>query len=318
MRKVIGIGETILDVIFQNNRPQKAVPGGSTFNCMISLGRCNVPALFISELGNDRIGRLIKSFMEENNLSSGYVDFFEEGQSPIAMAFLDENQNAEYIFYKDFPEKRLNVDFPAIRENDIVIFGSYFAVNPALRDKVRRLLNYAAEQKAIIYYDINFRKAHAGEKFQLMEHVRENFQFSTVIRCSDEDLGVLFPELSLEEVYASYFSAGNKNLIITRGEKGVLLKTPLFEKEYPVKALTPVTTIGAGDNFNAGFAYGLIKNNFSFNDSNILPENQWDSLIELSKDFAAEVCLSMDNYISCEFAKKITTDSSHADCKRKI
>ncbi|MCD7937105.1 MAG: carbohydrate kinase, partial [Tannerellaceae bacterium] len=32
MRKVIGIGETILDIIFSNNQPYKAVPGGSVFN----------------------------------------------------------------------------------------------------------------------------------------------------------------------------------------------------------------------------------------------------------------------------------------------
>lgn len=32
MRKIIGIGETILDIIFRNNQPSHAVPGGSTFN----------------------------------------------------------------------------------------------------------------------------------------------------------------------------------------------------------------------------------------------------------------------------------------------
>lgn len=31
MRKVFGIGETILDIIFRNDQPQKAVPGGSVF-----------------------------------------------------------------------------------------------------------------------------------------------------------------------------------------------------------------------------------------------------------------------------------------------
>ena len=36
MRKVIGIGETILDIIFRNSRPNTAVPGGSTFNGLIS------------------------------------------------------------------------------------------------------------------------------------------------------------------------------------------------------------------------------------------------------------------------------------------
>ena len=43
MRKVFGIGETILDIIFRNDQPQKAVPGGSVFNGLISLGRLNVP-----------------------------------------------------------------------------------------------------------------------------------------------------------------------------------------------------------------------------------------------------------------------------------
>ena len=51
MRKVIGIGETVLDIIFKNDQPIGAVPGGSVFNGIISLGRSGVPASFISETG---------------------------------------------------------------------------------------------------------------------------------------------------------------------------------------------------------------------------------------------------------------------------
>ena len=36
MRKVIGIGETVLDIIFKDNKPVEAVPGGSTFNASTS------------------------------------------------------------------------------------------------------------------------------------------------------------------------------------------------------------------------------------------------------------------------------------------
>lgn len=39
MRKIIGIGETILDIIFMNNQPSHAVPGGSTFIRSFQLGR---------------------------------------------------------------------------------------------------------------------------------------------------------------------------------------------------------------------------------------------------------------------------------------
>ena len=52
MRKVIGIGETVLDIIFRNEQPISAVPGGSTFNAIISLGRSGVETGFISETGS--------------------------------------------------------------------------------------------------------------------------------------------------------------------------------------------------------------------------------------------------------------------------
>ena len=43
MRKVIGIGETILDIIFRGDQPTAAVPGGSVFNGIVSLGRAGIP-----------------------------------------------------------------------------------------------------------------------------------------------------------------------------------------------------------------------------------------------------------------------------------
>ncbi|GHV58362.1 fructokinase [Bacteroidia bacterium] len=301
MHKVIGIGETVLDIIFQNDQPQRAVPGGSVFNAMVSLGRCGVPALFISELGNDNAGRFIQSFMAENRLSTDYIDFFDDGQSPLSLAFLDENRNARYSFYKDFPETRLNIPFPGINKNDILMLGSYFAVNPVLRSKVWTLLQQAQLQGAIIYYDINFRKAHTGERQALLPHFIENFEAATIIRCSDEDADVLFPQQSLAEIYERYFLPGKKILIVTQGEKPVWLKTPSWEKTYPVKAITPVSTIGAGDNFNAGLVYGIIKNNIPTDSFGALPEKQWDLLISYAQLFAAQACLSPDNYVPEDF-----------------
>ena len=64
MRKVIGIGETVLDIIFRGNQPVSAVPGGSVYNSIISLGRSGVPAEFISETGDDRVGSRITGFLD--------------------------------------------------------------------------------------------------------------------------------------------------------------------------------------------------------------------------------------------------------------
>ena len=151
MRKVIGIGETILDIIFQNEQPSAAVPGGSVFNGIISLGRMNVDVCLISEIGNDKVGNIIKRFMEENNVKTDHINIFPDGKSPVSLAFLNENNDAEYLFYKDYPKQRLDIAFPKINEDDILIFGSFYALNPVLRDKMTELLDYAKERKAIIY-----------------------------------------------------------------------------------------------------------------------------------------------------------------------
>lgn len=55
-KRVIGIGETVLDILFKNDQPQKAVPGGSTFNSIVSLGRAGVPCVMVTEVGDDHIG----------------------------------------------------------------------------------------------------------------------------------------------------------------------------------------------------------------------------------------------------------------------
>jgi len=304
MRKVVGIGETLLDIIFRNNQPEKAIPGGSTFNCMISLGRCNVPSLFISELGNDRVGRLLRNFMEENNLSIEYIDFFKEGSSPVSLAFLDENQHAEYQFFRDFPKQRLQIAFPEINTNDIFVLSSYFSVNPVLREKIYELILYAKQQHAIVYYDINFRKAHASERKLLIPFFMENIANASIVRCSDEDLENLFPKETVETIYWKHIAPRCKNFIVTQGKGAIQLVTPHFEKNYPVEAIIPISTIGAGDNFNAGFIYRLMKNGILSLDLTHLNEKQWDELIAEGQAFAKEVCLSAENFVSIDFAKQ--------------
>ena len=84
MRKVIGIGETILDIIFRNEQPSAAVAGGSVFNGIVSLSRTGVPVCFISETGNDHVGNIILRFMRDNHISTDYVNVFPDGKSPVS------------------------------------------------------------------------------------------------------------------------------------------------------------------------------------------------------------------------------------------
>ena len=309
MRKVFGIGETILDIIFRNDQPQKAVPGGSVFNGLISLGRLNVPVSFISELGNDRVGDMIRDFMEDNHITTEFVDRFPDGKSPISLAFLDDDKNANYIFYKDYPAQRLEVPLPKIEKDDIFVFGSYYSLNPVLRTRMVEFLQYAQERKAIIYYDPNFRKAHAHEAIRLMPTVLENLEFADIVRGSDEDFQNLYGKTDAEKVYKEHIQFYCDRFLTTHGANGVNLHTRNFTRHFDSPQIQPLSTIGAGDNFNAGIIYGLLKYDVRHADLPSLDQDTWEKIIRFGMDLASEVCQSYDNYISKEFAAKYVSQS---------
>ncbi len=103
MRKVIGIGETVLDIIFKDNKPVNAVPGGSAFNAIISLGRAGISAHFIGEVGHDRVGTYILDFLKANHVDGSNVEISPEGQSHLSLAFLDEATMPIICFIKTMP-----------------------------------------------------------------------------------------------------------------------------------------------------------------------------------------------------------------------
>jgi fructokinase len=303
MRKIIGIGETILDVIFRNNKPVEAIPGGSVFNGIISLGKMGQEVYFISETGHDHVGEMILAFMKENQVKTDYINVFPDGRSPVSLAFLDENNDADYLFYKDYPHNRLDVSFPDINPDDIVMFGSYFALNPALRDKVTEFLDYARERKAILYYDFNFRSTHTAEVLKLAPTLIENMEYADIVRGSEQDFIYLYNQKNPDAIYKDKVQFYCPNFIYTAGGKQLSLKTGSVNKHYTTPPIKTVSTIAAGDNFNAGIVYGLIKYYITRKDLYEMNETQWDKVIQCGIDFSADVCQSLSNSVSEKFVE---------------
>lgn len=303
MRKVIGIGETILDIIFKNEQPTAAVPGGSTFNGIISLGRLGLPVTMITETGNDRVGQTIKNFMTENGIDNNHVCVYEDGRTAISLAYLNERNDAEYTFYKDYPNARLNVEWPEVNKDDIIMMGSYFVLNPALRVKVKEFLDYARKREALIYYDINFRSSHSSEAIKLYGTILENFEYADIVRGSTEDFHNMFNLSDPEIVYQKEVAFYCKQMLCTDADGEISLFSPRIKKKYQVNKIETVSTIGAGDNFNAGIVFGLMTEGIKRDDIDSITEAQWDRIIQHGQAFAAEVCQSFNNSISKSFAE---------------
>ena len=118
----------------------------------------------------------------------------------------------------------------------------------------------------------------------------------------DDALGPVFFQQGVDKIYKDKIKFYCPRFVCTAGGDKVSLRTNLVSKEYPIEPLEAVSTIGAGDNFNAGLIYGLLKYDVRYRDLNNLNEEVWDKVVQCGKDFAAEVCRSFSNSVSVEFA----------------
>ena len=302
MGKVEGIGETVFDILFKNNSPVGAVPGGSVYNSIVSLGRAGVPAAFVSEVGNDRVGNLIVEHLRDSGVDTSAVCCFDDGKSPLSLAFLNEQGDADYLFYKDYPANRLAVEFPQLGQGDILLFGSYFVLNPVLRSKVKPFLQKAKESGATLYYDINFRRNHIHERDSLLPSIIENMELATIVRGSADDFRYLFDSTDGAEIYRSHIAPHCRNFIFTSGGGPVTLFTPSFTAQYAVPQVEVRSTVGAGDNFNAGVVYGLWRRGICSAAVASLERPVWDTIVHCGLSFSARACTLLDNYVDKEWA----------------
>jgi fructokinase len=304
MRKIYGIGETVFDIIFKSGQPQAAKAGGAMLNSTVSLGRIGLPVSFISEYANDNVGKIIDNFLQENGVRTDFVDHFKEGKTKLALAFLNEKNDASYTFYQDYPEHRLNIKFPVIIKDDIILCGSIYAITDEIRKKFMDLISTARKNGAIVIYDPNFRPSHSSDLDKLLPLIIENMQNAKLIRGSDEDFKNIFGANTPDEAWKVVSKYCNC-LVYTANAEGVFVRTISYSGRFSVEAIKPVSTIGAGDNFNAGMMAAIYRNQITSDQLDKMGEEGWLKVVSMGVDFATNVCLSYENYISEEFAKEL-------------
>ena len=297
-RKIVGAGETILDILFRQNQPVAAVPGGSTFNSIISVGRAGVPCAFVGYTGGDSVGLQTVDFLSENGVATEHFQLRKDEKSAISLAYLADNGDANYIFYRETPRVVPGWTLPQMERGDVLIFGSNFAICEGMRPLVTQLLELSEQSQAIVYYDLNFRKNHAAELDSLMPAIIQNFSQSSVVRGSADDFEVLYASRYARDIYNKYIRQYCPYFICTDGAESITVCTPTECYEFQAPPVDDVvSTVGAGDSFNAGFACALIWEGIMPEDIANLDREGWQKLVATACGFAAETCRSTDNYI---------------------
>lgn len=304
MRKIVGIGETILDILFRNDQPVFAIPGGSCFNSIISLGRTTPDTTFVGYSGNDHVGHQIADFLRDNGVNTDFFELRDGEKSAVSLAYLDANGDADYVFYKPAPCADASMPLPKLNADDILLYGSFFASAPGTRGIVKRMLEAGKEVGTITYYDINFRKSYKSQLEQLLPVLIDNFRHSSIVRGSADDFEIMYNERDARTIYRDKIRQYCPIFICTSGPGLITVCTPSLTLDYEVPQIQTVSTVGAGDNFNAGFIYALLRDGIKRENLANLSAEAWNKLIETGCRFATEVCQSQTNNVSKEFAER--------------
>jgi len=300
------IGETVLDIIFGEGKPVSATPGGSMLNSAVSLGRAGLRVEFISEYGNDDAGDIIDAFLKKNKVGTRFVRRYDDGKTAVALAFLNRKNDASYSFYKMYPGKRMTSSFPLTKKGDVILFGSVYSILPGIGGKIKQWIKKSRETGTLIIYDPNFRKSHSDMLEKARPLIIENISLSDIVRGSDEDFLNIFALKKPEEVRNKLRSSGCINIIITRNSSSAVAwfdEGKITMKIPPVKQV--ISTIGAGDAFNAGIIYAVVKRGLTKGSLGNTGAGDARKIIETGIDFAADVCQNAENYISPGFGKSL-------------
>ncbi|MGQ1909838.1 PfkB family carbohydrate kinase [Marinifilum sp. RC60d5] len=304
MRRVYTIGDCVLDLFFENNKPVDARPGGSFLNSSVSLGRLGASVSLISELGIDRIGNQILDFLKVNNVNTDHIAQFSDTNSNLAIAFLDEQKNAEYSFYKTRKGLDTCIKFPKnIKSGDVILFGSFLAIKKEFRPALIRFLKESRSKGALIIYDPNFRAQHLPLLHEVVPFIKENIEVANLVKGSDEDFKLICNANSAKDANKWIRGFSSATLVYTANKNAVVVCTD-ETYSFEVPKITPVSTVGAGDTVNASIAYFLLRENINAEQINKLGKEQVRELVKIAIKFSQEVCLGYDNFISTDMGEE--------------
>ncbi len=96
-RRALVIGEALIDIVERDGRVLGEHVGGSPLNVAVGLGRLGRDVDFLTHIGDDERGRRIVDYVEASGvrLVAGSTT---AARTPTALARLDENGAADYVF----------------------------------------------------------------------------------------------------------------------------------------------------------------------------------------------------------------------------
>ncbi|MEO0937678.1 MAG: adenosine kinase [Pseudomonadota bacterium] len=244
------------EVLYAAMQDRLQTPGGSVANTVAGVGALGLPTAFIGRVNDDALGRFYASSMAEAG-----TDFVN---APVANSDLATSRSM--IFVSPDGERSMNtylgistelgpedVPEPVCEAAKIIFLEGYLFDKPAGKQaflEASRVVRGAGGMAGIAISDPFCVDRHRDDFLRIIGH-----ELDYVIG-NEAEIRSLFETDELEDAL-SKTAAMCPLVVCTRSGDGVTLIRGAERVDVPVTKVTPVDATGAGDQFAAGFLYGL-------------------------------------------------------------
>jgi fructokinase len=297
MPGVIAFGESLVDLVYRGDVFIGANPGGSVLNTSVSLARSGIEVELVSEFASDNHGLFLRNFLQDNGIGIRYCSVYAGHRTASARANLDVHGNARYFFDKDYPAVRFPNPLPQPGRDTILLFGSFSSLDLVLQPTLDALLEAAHVARSLVFYDPNIRQHHFSANDGKRSRVLQFMAQADIVRASDEDMVQIFGTHDISRIWGNLEPKQNRLLVITHGGSHAEAFDGVRNYRLEAPEISVVSTIGAGDAFNAGMISGLINHFKGASFWEVFPEDLILKLLQQGMRYASVVCQTTSNFI---------------------
>jgi fructokinase len=252
-------GEALFDFFSQPDSGQsnkvgfQAIAGGSPFNVAVGLRRLGIDAGFFAGISSDYLGRRLATVLAEEGVRDDFLVPFD-APTTLSMVAVGADGSPQYSFRGEgCADRMLSVEhLPTLNDSVRGLHvGSFSLVVQPVADALLALVR-RENGKRLITFDPNVRLNPAPSIELWRSQVAKFAEHAHIIKVSDEDLELLYPEKEPAAVAQGWLRDNCQWVIMTRGREGATVFTRgLGSWSVAARKVDTVDTVGAGDTFQA-------------------------------------------------------------------
>ncbi|MGP0173719.1 carbohydrate kinase family protein [Pseudomonas sp. NCHU5208] len=291
-------GEALFDVFIQNDGGRsnelafKAIAGGSPFNVALGLRRMGTDSALFTGISSDSLGQRLRQVLREEGVSDAYL-IASEAPTTLAMVGLDAAGSPHYSFRgAGCADRQLLAEHLPNLDDRVrgLHLGSFSLVVEPVASTLLALVQ-REHGRRLISLDPNVRLGPAPDIARWRERVETFARYAHLIKVSEEDLQLLYPERDPQEVAASWRTERCPLVFLTHGSAGASVHSHHGQWSAPALAVHTRDTVGAGDTFQAALLSYLARHRLDNPEALArLNREQIDAMLRLAIAAAALTC----------------------------